>query len=472
MPGAAVALACHASFAFAAPARADGTVFETVVNGPTIQIWGSGLIHPSCNPALGTASLELYLGTNQLQVVAASSNPSTLPPDYLQGVMPSGASQLVAGAYDLIILCGPRGAIDAKDFTVYVDYAEQDLAKEIARAEATEASIAASLTTEAARATAAEGTVGDQIQAVVASVSTLQSNALSLTPLAPGDPNCPSGGTQFTVGTTTSYACNGASAAQVSALQAKVASLQSQVSALQSLVSTQPLPDGTTFTQLTGPLMVVSPDQSASYLSMDAHGDITVNGKLTTTGGLSFIFNSDSLPTTPGFFADTTGVRVRGLNLYVTNGMDGAQNDFSTTNGLGNLFVGINGTQFRNQLPQPVVTGSHNLIVGAWNSASAYGAIVAGDMSLSAAPFASVLGGVANTAAGPNAVVVGGAYNTASGAESAILGGGGTGFSTANVASGPFSTVCGGAYNTASGANASILGAYGVSVDTNFGTSP
>lgn len=170
-----LALACAA---LAPAARADGgTVFDVSIDGATIRVWGEGLVRPACNPALGgRRTLVLFLGLNELQVVAASSNPAQQPSDYLQGVMPAGAAQLAPGSYLLEVQCG-RGTpdFDQQGFTVFVDYAQQDIAKEMARAETAEASISATVAGESSRAVAAEATLQGALDEANGSLTGVQS---------------------------------------------------------------------------------------------------------------------------------------------------------------------------------------------------------------------------------------------------------------------------------------------------------
>jgi hypothetical protein len=164
-------------------ARADEpAVFSASVNGPTLRVWGAGLVSRRCNPALGgNQKLSLFLGTNQLQVVAATSNTSSVPPDYVQGLLPGGAAQLPAGDYALVIQCGSGTPdLDELSLTVFVDYAEQDIAKEMSRAETAESSLAASVTAEAQRAQQAEAsittTVTNNTTTIVNTIVTAETN--------------------------------------------------------------------------------------------------------------------------------------------------------------------------------------------------------------------------------------------------------------------------------------------------------
>jgi hypothetical protein len=181
---------------------------------------------------------------------------------------------------------------------------------------------------------------------------------------------------------------------------------------------------------------------------------------------------------------DGTTLQFSGINVQVVSGAgktDGA------VNGKGNLIVGYNepgscvvaqtlcnsnadcGGSDSCAIGGPK-TGSHNLIVGAPNSYSAYGGFVAGFANAISGAFASVSGGASNTASGGFASVSGGVAdvasgdsswasggqnNTASGTDASATGGQG------NTASGPGASVTGGQANIASGGDATVSGGEG-----------
>jgi hypothetical protein len=131
-------------------------------------------------------------------------------------------------------------------------------------------------------------------------------------------------------------------------------------------------------------------------------------------------------------------------NLHIINGL-GATNGLPNTpentssqisNGLGNLIIGYN--QMRSNVN--VRTGSHNLILGDYQSYSSVGGIVAGWY---------------NSLTGQNSSVLGGLYNTGFGMFSTVNGG------KANYAYGVASTVGGGYSNEADGACSAISGGEG-----------
>jgi len=139
-------------------------------------------------------------------------------------------------------------------------------------------------------------------------------------------------------------------------------------------------------------------------------------------------------------------LKISGVNVQIVNG-SGSED---TLNGVGNLILGYDD----NYLSPKPRTGSHNLIVGDYNSWTSYGAIVAGTGDLGAGPYASVLGGEANIATGTSSVIVSGVDNDipTAGPGAAVLSGWG------NTASAPQAATAGGADNTASGWYSSVTG--------------
>jgi hypothetical protein len=102
---------------------------------------------------------------------------------------------------------------------------------------------------------------------------------------------------------------------------------------------------------------------------------------------------------------------IRNTNLHIENGLgatNGRPDDIfqgvdPITNGKGNLIVGYDeGAAFGGR------TGSHNLVVGAWNSYTSAGGLVAGWFNGIGAPYATVTGGVLNGAVGSASSVSGG----------------------------------------------------------------
>ena len=118
-------------------------------------------------------------------------------------------------------------------------------------------------------------------------------------------------------------------------------------------------------------------------------------------------------------------VTASGHDLTVTGNLhvvSGSGSTFAAPNGLGNVIIGYNETRTSSGA-QNIRTGSHNLIVGAYNNYSSYGGIDAGRGSTISGGYATVTGGVNNTAKGLYSSVAGGYGNTASGADSAVGGG-------------------------------------------------
>jgi len=183
-----------------------------------------------------------------------------------------------------------------------------------------------------------------------------------------------------------------------------------------------------------------------------------------------------------------------GANVHVRSGsgftddqtdpfMGGSGSSFT---GLGNLVVGYNEAGGWEQR-----LGSHNLVLGPFNSFTSYGGLVAGFGGFITAPSASVIGGFGNSATGRESAILGGHENIASGQRSVVIGGrwntASQGFSgifagvqnnvsepngpntsqggtvhggQSNTASGPLATVTGGANNVASGVLSVVSGGY------------
>lgn len=104
---------------------------------------------------------------------------------------------------------------------------------------------------------------------------------------------------------------------------------------------------------------------------------------------------------------DGTDMFITGANLHIRNG---TTHTF-IANGVGNLIVGYNEDR---PFGPNVRTGSHNVVVGAWNNFSSYGGLVVGSFNTISGSFASVSGGHNNVASGVSASVSGGRVNHAS----------------------------------------------------------
>eukprot|EP00591_Stephanopyxis_turris_P009935 CAMPEP_0195519852 /NCGR_PEP_ID=MMETSP0794_2-20130614/15627_1 /TAXON_ID=515487 /ORGANISM="Stephanopyxis turris, Strain CCMP 815" /LENGTH=221 /DNA_ID=CAMNT_0040649083 /DNA_START=45 /DNA_END=710 /DNA_ORIENTATION=+ len=100
-----------------------------------------------------------------------------------------------------------------------------------------------------------------------------------------------------------------------------------------------------------------------------------------------------------------------GCNVHIRNGAGST----ITTNRRGNLVLGYNEGNMRR-------TGSHNIVVGIYNTYTSYSGIVAGHENKVTAPFATATG-YRNAASGWHSIVAGGASNRASGLSATILGG-------------------------------------------------
>lgn len=261
----------------------------------------------------------------------------------------------------------------------------------------------------------------------------------------------------------------------INLLNSTVASQQSTITTLNSTVTSQQ----TTITTLNSTVAAHQTTISTLTTQMAA---VQGSSVMALAANLDMINVSD--PNTPTILYPTA--RFHGINVQVVNGMG----DEETINGLGNLIVGYNpavvdayetcsvgtydidqptcqnhgGTWARNHR-----SGSHNLIVGAFNAYSQYGGFLAGEYNIVNAQYDSVSGGYRNKASGGissvsggernvanyyYSTVSGGQSNTASGFWSSVSGGSG------NKASSGNSSVCGGSNNTASGSSSSVSGGY------------
>jgi hypothetical protein len=133
-------------------------------------------------------------------------------------------------------------------------------------------------------------------------------------------------------------------------------------------------------------------------------------------------------------------VRLTGVNLQIVNGT----NATSQINSLGNLVVGYDETapeasgiwcsDWDNPPPfgQPCIavkTGSHDIVVGSYDSYMSYGGFVAGTLNTAWDPFCSVTAGAYSWAEGQagygGASVSGGEHNRAADFDSSVSGGAG-----------------------------------------------
>lgn len=136
-------------------------------------------------------------------------------------------------------------------------------------------------------------------------------------------------------------------------------------------------------------------------------------------------------------------IRFTGVNVQI---VDGSGDTDGSVNGRGNLIVGYaeNSGDAR--------TGSHNLVVGRYQSYAGYGGLLGGENNSATGAGASATGGYANEASGFAASVGGGYGNVASGPYASVGGG------ESGVASGGSSSVGGGYLNQATGLLASVSG--------------
>lgn len=184
-------------------------------------------------------------------------------------------------------------------------------------------------------------------------------------------------------------------------------------------------------------------------------------------------------------------IKIVGANLQIVNGLG---EDGFDQNGVGNLIVGYNklndstsdsyascsvpnsGTSSEsNCLSRGGVwsanhrNGSHNLIVGAYNSYSNNAGIIAGKYNASNSPGGSVYGGERNRVGSSWSSISGGSNNETKGLYSSILGGVGNetwgqgatvSGGGSNKARGQKSSVSGGSHNEARGGWSSVSGGY------------
>lgn len=215
------------------------------------------------------------------------------------------------------------------------------------------------------------------------------------------------------------------------AKDAKLEDVAQQVAALESLVSQQAASISTFQADLADAKATIGTQQTAiTALQTDlaAAKQVTV-----AVGPLAQYLTFD----------EDNNIYLTGANLNIRSG---SGRTYGAVNGLGNLIIGYN------ESDSDTRTGSHNLVVGPYQSYSSYGGFLAGFANTISGPFSSVSGGAGNTASGPYSSVSGGGWNTASGDFSSVSGG------AENTASGYASSVSGGLYGTASGKYSGVSG--------------
>lgn len=134
------------------------------------------------------------------------------------------------------------------------------------------------------------------------------------------------------------------------------------------------------------------------------------------------------------------------MNVQVVNGLGG---ESVAINGTGNLIIGYNELRVSETNDR---TGSHMLVLGAYNNYTSLNGMVAGSSNTTSSIFASVSGGMRNTASGMGSSVSGGVGNLASGEGSSVSGG------SYNDATGRWSSISGGGYNLTSADYSSVSG--------------
>lgn len=147
-------------------------------------------------------------------------------------------------------------------------------------------------------------------------------------------------------------------------------------------------------------------------------------------------------------------IQFSGANVQVVSG--GGKTE--ETNGVGNLIIGYD------EIAR-MQTGSNNLVLGAGQEYTSYGAVLGGAENTASGPFSDVFG-LGSHATGALSSVSGGRVNTASGGDSSVSGGFG------NEASNGAASVSGGYGNVASGGDSSVLGGKENKVETEFGVFP
>lgn len=150
-----------------------------------------------------------------------------------------------------------------------------------------------------------------------------------------------------------------------------------------------------------------------------------------------------------GVSRDGNTLLVSGLNLQVVSGTGATD---AEPNGLGNVIIGYDEPRAGDESEK---SGSHMLVLGAGNSYSGFGGVIAGQGNTLAADFGAILGGTRNEVLDVFGVVVGGNTNVSNGLRSIVIGGQG------NRAEGEAAVVVGGLLNRASGQFSFIGGGNG-----------
>ncbi len=143
---------------------------------------------------------------------------------------------------------------------------------------------------------------------------------------------------------------------------------------------------------------------------------------------------------------DGNDITFKALNVHIVNGLDNTE----TINGLGNLIVGYNELVGHDVDHRE---GSHNIVVGKYNSYYSYGGLLVGWQCRTGRKYSCAIGST-NTAWGEFSSAIGGGGNIAEGNQSSVSGG------MLNAAKGPNSSITGGQMNTVNGGCSSITGGY------------
>lgn len=228
---------------------------------------------------------------------------------------------------------------------------------------------------------------------------------------------------------------------RVAALEAKVNSQQTTIDDLKAKLSAE------TAARIQGDAATLT----AAQLYADNAVGAEKSRAMVAEAGLQTSVNSLLALTAP-LSLNGTELIFTGVNVRIVSGSGSTSDNVGsggTLTGLGNLIIGY--PPENNALPQ---TGSHNLVLGASNSFTSYGGLVAGEGNQILGPFCTVTGGTGNTATNYWSTVNAGFSNRATGQGSAVNGG------QQNTASESYATVSGGYLNVMSAFRGWAGGAY------------
>lgn len=148
-----------------------------------------------------------------------------------------------------------------------------------------------------------------------------------------------------------------------------------------------------------------------------------------------------------------------GVNVHIVDRTGSTLCSNDICNGLGNLIIGYDEVD-----PDSQKIGSHNLIMGSYNSYANAGGIVTGEYNEIYGPYAMITGGYLNIAVGYSAFIATGVQNMATGSESSVLGG------RQNTSTGHYSSTLGGYRNSARGWYSTVWGGRDMVADGDYAT--